>query len=116
MEHIEEILADQELYLRCYGWPSEEDHSLNDMNRDLIIAMHNHYGHVYVGSINGGTGLLQYHPGKKIYNSDYNFCVPGYDERLDALLRLWREEHNVHHLDAIHERVRAIKGHILLWV
>ena len=116
MEHIKKILGNQELYLRYYGRPNEENHSLNDMNRDLIIAMHNYYGHVYVASINGGTGLLQYDPGKKIYNSEYNICVPDYDAQLDDLLRLWEEEHNTDHLEAIYARLRAISGHLLLWV
>ena len=51
MERIKEALANQERYLRHYGRPSEEDHSLNDMNRDLIEAMNGYYGQV--GSING---------------------------------------------------------------
>ena len=39
MEHIEVALAAQNQYLRHYGCPSEEDHSLNDTNRALIEAM-----------------------------------------------------------------------------
>ena len=44
MEHIEAALAAQNQYLRHYGRPSEEDHSLNDTNRALIEAMNRHYG------------------------------------------------------------------------
>lgn len=51
MERIREVLAAQDRYWRFYGGPSEEDHSLNNMNRDLIEAMNGHYGQVYVGSI-----------------------------------------------------------------
>lgn len=116
MKQIEEILAAQAQYLMCYGRPCEEDHSLNDMNRNLIIAMNDYYGRVYVASINGGTGLLQYNPSKTIYNSACDFCVPDYDGRLDNLLRLWSERHNVNHLSEIYERIRMMGGHILLWV
>ena len=45
----------------------KEDHSLNDINRDLIKAMDGYYGQVYVGSINGDLVLAQYN-GEKIYN------------------------------------------------
>ena len=64
MEHIKEALAAQERYLRCYGRPSEEDHSLNDLNRDLVRAMNDYYGQVYVGSFNGDLALAQYDGGK----------------------------------------------------
>ena len=92
MERIREVLAAQERYWRCYGGPSEEDHSLNDMNRDLIEAMNGHYGQVYVGSINGDLVLAQYN-GEKIYNFAYDFCVPQYDAELETLLRQWKGKH-----------------------
>ena len=115
MEHIKAALAAQEQYLRIYGRPSEEDHSLNDINRDLIKAMDGYYGQVYVGSINGPAGLVKYN-GEKIYNFAYDFCVPSYDAELETLLRQWKEQNNVCRLDAIYERIRAINGYILLWV
>lgn len=92
MERIREVLAAQERYWRCYGGPSEEDHSLNDMNRDLIEAMNGHYGQVYVGSINGDLVLAQYN-GEKIYNFAYDFCVPQNDAELETLLRQWKGKH-----------------------
>lgn len=115
MERIKEALALQEQYLRHYGCPSEEDHTLNDINRDLIQAMNSHYGQVYVGSFNGNIALTQY-DGQTIYNFAYDFCVPAYDERLDALLRHWKEEHRVCHLDAAYKCIRALDGHLLIWV
>ena len=61
--------------MRCYGRPSEEDHSLNDLNRDLVRAMNDYYGQVYVGSFNGDLALAQY-DGGKIYNFAYDFAYP----------------------------------------
>ena len=95
MEHIKEALAAQERYLRCYGRPSEEDHSLNDLNRDLALAQYD---------------------GGKIYNFAYDFCVPSYDEQLDALLRQWKEGHKVCQLEEIYAQIRKLDGHLLLWV
>ena len=115
MEKIKEALASQEQYLRCYGRPSEEDHALNDINRDLIQAMNDYYGQVYVGSINGDLALAQY-DGGKIYNFAYDFCVPSYDEQLDTLLRQWKEDHKIRQLDAIYERIQMPEGHLLIWV
>ena len=57
MERIREVLAAQERYWRCYGGPSEEDHSLNDMNRDLIEAMNGHYGQVSLNLFNHRTNV-----------------------------------------------------------
>lgn len=115
MERIREVLAAQERYWRRYGGPSEEDHSLNDMNRDLIEAMNGYYGQVYVGSINGDLVLAQYN-GEKIYNFAYDFCVPQYDAELETLLRQWKEKHKVCQLEAIHARIRELNGHLLIWV
>ena len=115
MERIKEALANQEQYLRHYGRPSEEDHSLNDMNRDLIEAMNGYYGQVYVGSINGDLVLAQYN-GEKIYNFAYDFCVPQYDAELETLLRQWKGKHKVCQLEAIHVRIRELNGHLLIWV
>ncbi len=115
VEKIKEALTSQEQYLRRYGRPSEEDHALNDINRDLIQAMNDCYGQVYVGSINGDLALAQY-DGGTIYNFAYDFCVPSYDEQLDTLLRQWKEGHKVCQLDAIYERIRILEGHLLIWV
>lgn len=114
-EQIKEALASQEHYLRYYGRPSEEDHSLNDINRDLIQAMRACYGQVYVGSINGNLALTQY-DGGEICNFAYDFCVPSYDEQLDMLLRQWKKDYKISQLNAIHKRISMLKGHLLIWV
>ena len=115
MERIREVLAAQERYWRCYGGPSEEDHSLNNMNRDLIEAMNGYYGQVYVGSI---MVILFWHNtnGEKIYNFAYDFCVPQYDAELETLLRQWKAKHKVCQLESIHARIRELNGHLLIWV
>ena len=113
MERIREVLAAQDRYWRFYGGPSEEDHSLNNMNRDLIEAMNGHYGQVYVGSINGDLVLVQYNS-EKIYNFAYDFCVPQYDAELETLLRQWKAKHKVCQLESIHARIRELNGHLLI--
>lgn len=115
MEQIKAVLAAQNQYLQCYGHPSEEDHSLNDINRALIEAMNQYYGQVYVGSINGHTALIQY-DGRKIYNFQYDFCVANYDSELDKLLQHWKKEHCIDKLKAIYARIQVLGGHLLLWV
>lgn len=115
MNSVKDVLASQLRYLMCYGRPSEEDHSLNDINIDLILAMNNCYGHVFVGSFNGDISLVMY-DGQKIYTSAYDFCVPDYDEQLDALLHQWKTASKRCHLEAIYERIRTLNGHLLLWV
>ena len=115
MEHIEVALAAQNQYLRHYGCPSEEDHSLNDTNRALIEAMNQYYGQVYVGSINGPSALVQY-DGGKIYNFQYDFCVANYDPELDKLLEQWKQNHIINQLNAMYARMKALGGHLLHWV
>ena len=75
MERIREVLAAQDRYWRFYGGPSEEDHSLNNMNRDLIEAMNGHYGQVYVGSINGDLVLVQYNSEKSTTLLTTSVCL-----------------------------------------
>lgn len=111
MEQIKAVLAAQNQYLQCYGHPSEEDHSLNDINRALIEAMNQYCGQVYVGSINGHTALIQY-DGRKIYNFQYDFCVANYDSELDKLLQHWKKEHCVDQLNAIYEQLQVLDGHL----
>lgn len=115
MKSLNEVLAAQEAYFRYCIRPSEDDHALNDLNRDLIEAMNSHYGQVFVGSFNGDLVLVQY-TGEKIYNFAYDFCLPNNDAELEALLRQWKTEHKVRYLEAIYKRIRELNGHLLVWV
>ena len=112
---IQEILDAQTKYMIRYGGPSEEDHSLNDSNIALILAMSECYGQVYVGTFNGDISLVKYE-GEKICTAMYDFCVPDYDEQLESLLRQWKTTLSVSVLESINERIRSLNGHTLIWV
>lgn len=96
----------------------EASDSLNNANRELILAMRSAYGKVFLGNINPGLegekGLTEY-TGQKLYNFCCDFCVPAYDEKLVTLIRQWNTNHKLTVLNRIYARIEKLDGSLLIW-
>lgn len=98
----------------------ENSADVNDANRELILAMKEVFGNVYLGNINSSLSIipgLKKYEGEFLYNFCCDFCTPVYDEKLDTLIELWNETGRVKHgiLDAIIKRVENIGGKFIVW-
>ena len=73
--------------------PCEADDKLNDSTHNLINAMVNHHGTIYLGNISlhgaerGKMPVLRKYPDNDIvYNFQHSFAVPTDDEELKQLI------------------------------
>lgn len=123
LQKVREKQTDQILYcardarqLVCGIYEASD--SLNNANRELILAMRSAYGKVFLGNINPGlegeTGLTEY-TGQKLYNFCCDFCVPAYDEELVTLIRQWNTNHQTMTLNGIYARIEKLDGSLLFW-
>lgn len=114
---VQRALDAQNLYLLRWGRPTESDHSLNDINRELIQAMADENdGQVYLGSFHGDTGLYPY-DGGVVQNFQCDFCVPAADQELEELLKQYRScSWSSAAISRVHARIEELGGHLLLWV
>ncbi len=114
---VQRALDAQNLYLLRWGRPTESDHSINDINRELIQAMADENdGQVYLGSFHGDTGLYPY-DGGVVRNFQCDFCVPAADQELEELLLQCRScGWSSAALNRVHARIEELGGHLLLWV
>ena len=123
---IAELTAETAVYLQRNQGTSEFDMSINDISREKINALKNHYGTAYLGRINryeedkGKPYLVEY-TGQQVYNFEYGFVIPSYDEELIDLIRK-RElspykgtQKDKIMIDAIFQRIADLKGLHLLW-
>jgi hypothetical protein len=110
------------------GWCVESDEYMNEAQRRLIDAMAEHYGTVYLGSVNlygedrhKPIVLRKYPDGEIVYNFSASFVVPTDDE---VLKRLIYERDNAEYtgttedavrVEAIHDRIKEIGGYTLIW-
>lgn len=96
----EELLALCEEYLNIHsnnGDTSEFDPSINDISRAMVHSLKKKYGECYLGKINLydeerenlHVRLVPYE-GQLIYNFEYCFILPCYDQKIIDLIR----EHN----------------------
>jgi hypothetical protein len=114
-------------YLSNNEGVSELDKSINDISRDIINAMKDKYGICFLGKINlygkereKDYKLVEY-VGQKIYNFDYEFCLPCYDAELEKMINdRDKAEYEGTGKDyklvtAITERIYELDGRNLFW-
>lgn len=77
------------------------DDALNNLSREILCAMKQAYGQVYLGVVNirddarrericaGKESVLVKHAGQKLDNSCCEFAVPTKDEALEEIIREW---------------------------
>ena len=115
----------------CGGYDgiSEADQTYNDLNRELIDALRQRHGKVYLGSINyyddkrkevaAGGSIYEEHTGDTVYNFACSFAVPCQDEELQKLVQKWNGCNTLPAdskiIDRIFERIERIGGANLIW-
>lgn len=103
------------------GYPYENP--LNDRQRQVIAAYHEHHGTCWLGLVNPGPQRPIYweYDGRLVYNFGASFVVPRYDWVLDALLNArlagpytgTRQDYDW--ITLIHDRIDALGGDSLIW-
>ena len=95
----------------------ESSDDLHEANRQIVIAMQEAYSCVYMGKINLSYGLtygkLERYDGQPLYSCD--FCIPVYNEELEAAIHMWNDTGEVKVINKIHEIVERLHGVILIW-
>lgn len=115
MRTIEEILQDEKRYFGRWQCPTEAELSINDLNRELIMALANKYSKVMLGQYNSET--LTPYTGQEIHNFTFQFVVPvAEDAKLSSLLQKRnRSTDPTKYLDAIMCRIEDLGGHLPIW-
>jgi hypothetical protein len=114
-------------YLITHGGTSEFNKLINDVSRETIKAMKRECGTCYLGKINLYDNdrkkpykLVKY-TGQKIYNFEYCFCLPCYDEEVERMIEerdkapYTGTAEDSRRVEAITERVQQIGGKHLFW-
>lgn len=91
---------------------------INEASRDIIKAMYEKYGQVYLGKVNANqndpTVLTQY-DGGTIYNFSCDFCLPAYSRQIESLIMEWRTQKDVHVLKRMFNAITEHGGHLIFW-
>lgn len=92
MKSTDDLKKDTNDYLKLNGGVTEYDMSINDISRNMIFAMKAEKGVCFLGKVNlyGEERKEEYklteYTGQKIYNFEYSFCLPCYDEELEKMI------------------------------
>lgn len=109
------------------GLTSEFDQSINDISRETIKAMKRESGVCYLGKINlydddrKKPYKLTEYTGQRIYNFEYCFCLPCYDEVIERMIEerdkapYTGTAEDCRRVEAIADRVQQIGGKHLFW-
>lgn len=111
------------------GWLEvrESDDTHNDLNRELLAAMKQIYGHVYLGNVNyyderreqictGKASVYEEYTGQKIFNFHCSFAVPVKDDRLEQMIRDWNKgTASGQSVEQIMERIDELGGEHFIW-
>lgn len=122
MKTVEDIKKELNIYIaQCGGILNihEADEIFNDFSRKLIEAMKNQYGSAYLANSSkaGSDPNYKYvkYTGQKIYNAEYDICIPKPDERLLLLIYAWANDISDLTIEQIHSRLDKMGGTTLLW-
>lgn len=130
--HIRMALAKKRQYRyvrESGGWLAlrEADNTSNNLNREIIVALKQIHGRLYLGHINiygddrrvrvcaGKKSVYEEYTGQEIYNFHCDFAVPGADETLAELIRTWNREAEPRVIDQIMARVDELGGEHFVW-
>ncbi len=132
--HIRLTLAKklQHKYIRASGgWfeIKESDNTNNDFNREVITAMKQIHGQVYLGNVNyyderrekicaGTESVYEEYTGQQIFNFHCSFAVPEKDALLEAMIREWNGETGslqIKSAEQIIERISELGGEHFIW-
>jgi hypothetical protein len=110
-------------YLIENNGTSEFNMVINDISRETIKAMKRENGTCYLGKINlyddDSFKLVEY-TGQKVFNFEYAFCLPCYDERIEQMIderskAPYNNKEDLKRIEAISERIQQLNGDYLFW-
>uniref|UniRef100_A0A6M3IM13 Uncharacterized protein n=1 Tax=viral metagenome TaxID=1070528 RepID=A0A6M3IM13_9ZZZZ len=135
-ETMQQLIKDElDIFRRAGGmgsWPSEFDQDMNDITIEKIktFAALNNNGlgsYCYLGKINRysedeGKPYLVPYDGQRVFNFEYGFMLPVYDEKLVELIR--DREHaeytgtkeDYRRITEIMDRIQELGGIHLFWI
>ncbi len=95
----------------------EADTRINDASRDIVSEMAKESGEVWLALVNPRSGQepVWKWDGGTVFNFGADMAFPRDDEEMRKLLASFRDAPNVHSIAAIHNRLDAIGGKLLLW-
>lgn len=119
-------------YVRSIGgWHAliESDSTNNGLNREIIAAMKQIHGLLYLGSVNyysgqserirtGEESVYEEYAGQEIYDFHCDFAVPVRDEVLEEMIRAWNRgtgPHPAELVDRIMARINELGGEHFVW-
>ena len=91
---------------------------INEASRDIIKAMYEKYGQVYLGKVNSNQNdptVLKQYDGGAIYNFSCDFCLPAYSKQVESLIMEWRTQKDVHVLERMFNAITEHGGHLIFW-
>lgn len=75
------------------------DSKINDLNRQIIMALKKSAGAAFIGNINhyspDTATILKEYTGQFIYNFGCDFCIPSFDEPLVGLIMEWNQTNKI---------------------
>lgn len=121
--NLQDITRRENEYFKTYGGPTEADFSINDIQREKILAYHQLNPSAVVGLVNkhGRENFLQIYRGEKVLNFEWDFIIPQYDAELLKLLTEREQatytgtKEDAIKIDKIYERVKQLGGLYLYW-
>lgn len=95
----------------------EADSRVNDASRAIVDAMAKEYGEAWLALMNPHKGeeSVWKWDGSTVYNSSADMVLPCDDAELRRLLADFRQKSSIMEIKAIHDRLAAIGGEILIW-
>ena len=126
------VKGEIDIFRRAGGmgsWPSEFDTDMNVITQEKIKLFPelNNNGQCYLGKINRytedkGKPYLMPYDGQRVFNFEYGFMIPVYDEKLVELIRdRERAEYigtkdDFRRITEIMDRIQELGGIHLFWV
>lgn len=95
----------------------ESDSRVNEASRAIVDAMAKEHGEAWLALENPRKGeqFVWKWDGSTVYNFGADMVLPCDDAELRRLLAAFREKSSIMGIRAVHDRLSAIGGQILLW-
>jgi hypothetical protein len=110
-------------YLIENNGTSEFDMVINDISRETIKAMKRENETCHLGKINlnddDSSKLVKY-TGQKVFNFEYDFCLPCYDEQIEQMIderskAPYNSKEDLKRIEKVTERIQQLNGCFLFW-
>jgi hypothetical protein len=124
MKNLSELKNIENDFIRSHGGIlniTEFDQKQNTISRNKIRAFKSEYGTCFLGKINRFEGLKEY-TGGMVYNFEYDFCIPEYDNKLVEMIENYNNPKPLNskvimnEINHIFNRIEKLNGITFRWV